>query len=286
MDMTTAARRRRVEARAVGRTPEEHAALERALARRRARSSHASPVSRPAQAHHHHHPSQVGRGHEGHARFQFLDPREFDEAEEDDREASPPDEVYEFLRGIDDSVMYSAFKILYPGLGDPGVISTSLFYFEYAMFRAEVAAAKSGPTQPALGVPPRRKSKPGYVRRNVRGAGWHKRGYRDYGCMWINVRQGSYGHTRGTDAPENQTLTAFVQSVFGGKDSWASRYPEGWYCDLFFKKKSVTRLLVDLEKHGLDTDLVLVRDYFDGGETVYFKLFDENGQQQSHVPFG
>ncbi|GAW20519.1 hypothetical protein ANO14919_100250 [Xylariales sp. No.14919] len=279
MDMAAAAQRRRVEARAVGRTPEEHAALERALARRRARSSHAPPVSRAAQPHHHHqHPSQVERKDDGHARFQFLDPREFDEAEEDDREASTADDVYEFLRGVDDSVMYSVFKILYPG-----VISTSSLYYEYAMFRAEVAAAKSGPTPPALGVPPRRRSKPAYARRNVRGAGWHKRGYRDYGCMWINVRQGSYGHTRGTDAPENQTLTAFVKSVF---HSWASRYPEGWYCDLFFKKKSVTRLLVDLEKHGLDTDLVLVRDYFDGGETVYFKLFDENGEQQSHVPFG
>ena len=129
--------------------------------------------------------------------------------------------------------------------------------------------------------------------------------------MWINVREGSYGHTRGRDAHENETLSCFVRSVFGGclllflhcgltepssdkmfhmltaeSGSWATRYPEGWYCDLFFKKKSVTRLLVDLENHGLDVDLVLVKDYFDGGETVYFKLFDEEGEQRSQVPFG
>ncbi|GAW27203.1 hypothetical protein SAMD00023353_8400220 [Rosellinia necatrix] len=96
----------------------------------------------------------------------------------------------------------------------PGSCPKPPFYFDYAMFRAKVAAAKSGPTLPALGVPPRRTSRPAHTGLNVRGAGWHKRGYRDHGMMWINVRQGSYGHTSGTDAPETGTLTKFIRSVF------------------------------------------------------------------------
>lgn len=50
--------------------------------------------------------------------------------------------------------------------------------------------------------------------RKVRGAGWHRRGYRDFGSMWVNVRDGSYGHTRGQDVEENITLQGFVRQVF------------------------------------------------------------------------
>ncbi|KAI1272842.1 hypothetical protein F5Y07DRAFT_280835 [Xylaria sp. FL0933] len=288
MDNATEAQRR-IEARAVGRTPEEHAALERALERRRRRNrlSHASSpaISRPVQQHqhHHHHPSQQGNEDDGHVRFQPLGANGFEGRAEDDREASSPAEVLEYLHEVDDSEIYRIFRIIHAGVESPSWVSESSFYFDYAMFRAKVAAAKSGPTLPALGIPPGRKSKPAHTMRNVRGAGWHRRGYRDLGMMWINVREGSYGHTRGMDASENESLTSFVRSVFSSR---ATRYPEGWYCDLFFKKKSVTRLLVDLENHGLDMDLVLVKDYFDGGETVYFKLFDEDGEQQSHAPFG
>ncbi|KAI1346236.1 hypothetical protein F5Y01DRAFT_298363 [Xylaria sp. FL0043] len=212
---------RRIEARAVGRTPEEHAALERALERRRRRDrlSHASPViTRPAQQHqqhhHHHHPSQHGNEDDGHARFQPLGANGFEGRAEDDREASPPAEVPKYLHEVDDSEIYSIFKIIHAEVESPSWVSQSSFYFDYAMFRAKVAAAKSGPTPPALGIPPGRKSKPAPTMRNVRGAGWHKRGYRDYGMMWINVREGSYGHTRGMDASENETLTSFVRSVF------------------------------------------------------------------------
>ncbi|KAI1108815.1 hypothetical protein F5Y14DRAFT_434688 [Nemania sp. NC0429] len=297
MDVAAAAHRRRVEARAVGRTPEEHAALELALARRRqARLPPASPAPRPGQRHHHHRqhhhppppPSPVEREDGGHARFQPSDSPDFERrVEEDDREDSPADGVPEFYHEIDDRDMYRVFNVIQAEaeLENPhGMRSTSFSYFDYAMFRARVAAAKSGPTPPALGVPPARKSKPKFSWRDVRGAGWHRRGYRSHGHMWINVKEGSYGHTRGTDVHENRTLSDFVKDVF---HMWATgKYPEGWYCDLFFRKKSVTRLLVDLEKHGLDMDLVLVKDYFDGGETVYFKLFDLDGEQQSQVPFG
>ncbi|KAI0974150.1 hypothetical protein F4678DRAFT_400511 [Xylaria arbuscula] len=272
MNIETAAQRR-VEARAVGRTPEEHAALEQALARRRVRLTHASPAYSPDQQHY---LSQLENEDPRHLRSQPISARD-SQREVDHREASPPAEVPEYLHEIDDSEIYRTFKIC-NGLETPRLFP----YFDYAMFRAKVAAAKSGPTIPALGVPPGRKSKPKYSVRNVRGAGWHRRGYRSNGDMWINVREGSYGFTRGMDVSENSTLSQFVRSVFS---SWESRYPKGWYCDLFFRKKSVTRLLVDLENTGLDMELVLVKDYFDGGETVYFKLFDQDGEQRNQSDF-
>lgn len=49
--------------------------------------------------------------------------------------------------------------------------------------------------------------------RKARGAGWHKRGYRDLGGMWINVKAG--GAVRGMDVNENATLKEFVRQVEG-----------------------------------------------------------------------
>lgn len=46
-----------------------------------------------------------------------------------------------------------------------------------------------------------------------KGAGWHKRGYRDdCGDMWINVREGE-GCTKGQDVDECSTLADFVLQV-------------------------------------------------------------------------
>lgn len=46
-----------------------------------------------------------------------------------------------------------------------------------------------------------------------KGAGWHKRGYRDdAGCMWINVKEGEVC-TKGLDIHEGWTLAEFVRKV-------------------------------------------------------------------------
>lgn len=46
-----------------------------------------------------------------------------------------------------------------------------------------------------------------------KGAGWHKRGYRDdAGCMWINVKEGEVC-TKGLDVHEGWTLAEFVRKV-------------------------------------------------------------------------
>lgn len=53
--------------------------------------------------------------------------------------------------------------------------------------------------------------------------------------------------------------------------------------DLLFRKKSLRQLLADLRKAGLREEDVLVRDLLDGGETVYYRLYDEEGTYVRHV---
>lgn len=58
----------------------------------------------------------------------------------------------------------------------------------------------------------------GYVRRHPlrgqtnRGSGWHKKGYRSCGDMWINVKRSSVSY-RGEDFDENMTLASFVRRI-------------------------------------------------------------------------
>lgn len=51
-------------------------------------------------------------------------------------------------------------------------------------------------------------------RRNDRGAGWHKRGYRVNGDMWLNIKEGSYGAVRGMDVNENSTITELLNLIY------------------------------------------------------------------------
>ncbi|KAH9890215.1 hypothetical protein F4778DRAFT_377329 [Xylariomycetidae sp. FL2044] len=151
--------------------------------------------------------------------------------------------------------------------------------FAYSMWRTRRLATGLPAAMPPNKMPPggRRAPAKGSMR-NCRGAGWHRRGYRSNGCMWINVKQGSYGPVSGRDFREVETLKGFVKSVFR---TWESDWQDGWYCDVFFRKKSLIRVLVDLERQGFGDHDAIVNDFFDGGETVYFKVFDQDGVQQS-----
>ena len=165
------------------------------------------------------------------------------------------------------------------------------------------------------------------TRRKARGAGWHRRGYRDLGCMWINVQLGKGGCIKGRDVKENRTLRAFVLEVLGeylfdsttflanpqppgstfeptqievaigrriGMDRLTHEsedmdrhleIPETWRRDVHFRKRSLVRTLIDHEDNGAPDWSVLVCDYFDGGETVYFKVFDEFGNEREARDF-
>ncbi|KAI1492286.1 hypothetical protein F5X96DRAFT_402474 [Biscogniauxia mediterranea] len=161
--------------------------------------------------------------------------------------------------------------------------------FEKAMARMREELVGRGPLTLTADdglLPPRREDGRAGLLENgkgkkVRGAGWHRRGYRDQdGCMWINVKEGTYGPVRGREASERETMRGFVRGVF---DSHASTTTDcaGGYADLLFRKKSLVRMLVDLENRGLPDEEALVCDYFDGGETVYFKVYDKEGVECS-----
>ncbi|VDC00317.1 unnamed protein product [Peniophora sp. CBMAI 1063] len=63
-------------------------------------------------------------------------------------------------------------------------------------------------------------------RRNVRGAGWHRRGYRDNGDMWINFwRQVVRGVEMedGFPLPEDEPITTLFD---GGETVYAKVYDE------------------------------------------------------------
>lgn len=47
--------------------------------------------------------------------------------------------------------------------------------------------------------------------------------------------------------------------------------------DLLFRKKSLRELVENLKAHGLQGEDVLARDLFDGGETVYYRVYEEDG---------
>ncbi|KAI2468609.1 hypothetical protein F4781DRAFT_443222 [Annulohypoxylon bovei var. microspora] len=117
--------------------------------------------------------------------------------------------------------------------------------------------------------------------RNVRGAGWHRRGWRDHGCMWINVKEGSYGPVHGMDVNENETLAGFVSSVATyQKRGEVYPFEEGWSWGLFFRRKSLVEMLEEFEEQGRAEDEDLVRNFFDGGETVIWKVYDDQGHER------
>ncbi|KAI1398860.1 hypothetical protein F4819DRAFT_438789 [Hypoxylon fuscum] len=118
-------------------------------------------------------------------------------------------------------------------------------------------------------------------RRNVRGAGWHRRGYRDHGDMWINVKEGSYGAVHGMDVNENETLAGFVKWVASSQQR-GEYYPHirGWTFDIFFRRKSLLQMLEEFEEEGRAENEDLVCNFFDGGETVIFKVYDDEGVER------
>lgn len=144
-----------------------------------------------------------------------------------------------------------------------------------------------------------------------KGAGRHKRGYRDsFGCMCMNMREG-VECPKGWDAHEGSTLAELVRQI-RPEDQFVSliiesdsvtkfvppvcfqehlraldyRYQAGqgsvtW--GLLFRRKSLRQLLPGLDEAGLNEGDVLVSDLLDGGETVYYRLYDEDGTYVKYV---
>ncbi|KZV99151.1 hypothetical protein EXIGLDRAFT_831709 [Exidia glandulosa HHB12029] len=110
-------------------------------------------------------------------------------------------------------------------------------------------------------------------RRNVKGRGWHKRGYRENGELFIQLKRayctwpGPFSRTHSVN--ENATMEEFIHSM-AREISMEDGHPlpEGLFlCFQAFRGKE------------LEQSDELVKTKFDGAETVHAKVFDEEGTQ-------
>ncbi|KAL1855909.1 hypothetical protein Daus18300_010888 [Diaporthe australafricana] len=296
--------------RGIGRSPEEHAALERVLAERRrrrgatangsgssSRRRSRSPAARLAE-------EQADLARQRWAledrEWQFKQRREFawrqlervSWLEEQQRDLNRREEELE-AQGRQLSALPPIRRVAAGLVVEDAEIDAgqALLTLPIPQRRAEMLAP--------FGVTGARRRAKG----KSKGAGWHKRGYRDdMGDMWINVKEGDIC-TKGQDVSEKATLADFVRQVqrefkspvsnsanvnhslsylsFTGSQEESDhgcQAQKGYLTwDLLFRKKSLRKLPTDLANVGLEEDDVLVRDLLDGGETVYYRLFDEQG---------
>ena len=53
-----------------------------------------------------------------------------------------------------------------------------------------------------------------WSRRNVRGRGWHKRGYRENGELFVQLKRSYAGFSREHSINENATITDLLQGLY------------------------------------------------------------------------
>ncbi|KAK4959811.1 hypothetical protein LTR10_002699 [Elasticomyces elasticus] len=86
--------------------------------------------------------------------------------------------------------------------------------------------------------------------RNVKGRGWHKRGYRDHGELYIQLKRSYAG---------------FSRDLMG--EDYVLRDGDALHYEFYAKRQ----LLVPSDAR--------VNTILDGGETVYAKVFDDEGNE-------
>lgn len=202
--------------RAIGRSPEEHAALERVLAERRRRrglaeggsggSSNSRARSRSPQAR----PSEERADLAQQRRALERREREF---EKQQREHLLRLEVQEHnlqQRRLRQEQQLAAQERELAARAQAQRVVGGLPEIDedQALLALPVAQRRTAILAP-FGVTGGRRRAKG----KSKGAGWHKRGYRDDGgYMWINVKEGEEC-TKGHDVHEGSTLAEFVREV-------------------------------------------------------------------------
>lgn len=200
--------------RAIGRSPEDHAALEMVLAERRRRrgqvgraSGGGSSSSRARSLSPRGEPSdgradlaQQRRALERRERELEQQQREQLTIQEHDLQQRRLRQERQFAAQERDLAARTQAQRVVGGLPEIGE-DQALLALPVAQRRAAILAP--------FGVAGGRRRAKG----KSKGAGWHKRGYRDDGgYMWINVKEGEEC-TKGHDVHEGSTLAEFVQDV-------------------------------------------------------------------------
>ncbi|KAJ7234512.1 hypothetical protein B0H12DRAFT_1222828 [Mycena haematopus] len=111
--------------------------------------------------------------------------------------------------------------------------------------------------------------------RDVKGRGAMKKGHRRNGDMWINVKRSWGNFSRGADFNENLTIGEFVDQVIRdvSTEEGFQFFQEGWYIEIQSFRKAL-----DPDEH-----VEMLKQRFDGAETVHAKVFNEYGQALTYT---
>ncbi|KAF2170350.1 hypothetical protein M409DRAFT_51403 [Zasmidium cellare ATCC 36951] len=112
-------------------------------------------------------------------------------------------------------------------------------------------------------MPPARRT---LSRRNVRGRGYAKRGYRQNGELSFQLKR-SYAHfSRQMDINENETISEPIRAMFHSVENEDPGWlPEGLHFAFVLRRQ----VLVPSED--------MVKTLFDGGETLSAKVLNDDG---------
>ncbi|KAJ7452642.1 hypothetical protein FB451DRAFT_1374082 [Mycena latifolia] len=106
--------------------------------------------------------------------------------------------------------------------------------------------------------------------RNVKGMGAMKKGHRERGEMWINVKRSWGGFSRGAYFNENLTIGEFVHQVVRdvSTEEGFQFFQDGWYVEVQSFRKALDP----------DENVEMLKERFNGAEAVHAKVFNEYGQ--------
>ncbi|KAJ7159786.1 hypothetical protein C8R46DRAFT_1109068 [Mycena filopes] len=112
-------------------------------------------------------------------------------------------------------------------------------------------------------------------RRNVQGNGTMKKGHRDNGEMWINIRRSWGGFSRGAYFNEKLTIGEFVEQAVRdvSTEEGFQSFQEGWHVEIQSHRKAL-----DPDEH-----VMMLKERFNGAESVTAKVINEYGQAMTYT---
>ncbi|KXT02134.1 hypothetical protein AC578_5936 [Pseudocercospora eumusae] len=109
--------------------------------------------------------------------------------------------------------------------------------------------------------------------RSVRGRGFQKKGYRDYGELYFQLKR-SYAHfSRYCFVNEYGTVRDLLYNMEDSLGGEEPALPEGLHVEFHFRKQLVIPSN-EIVTRRADSEMNM-----DGGETIYAKVFDVDGYE-------